>query len=284
MPLTLCVTSRPAGARSLFTAMLLCQGRHRRHVEIRLRLDGWGERGCGRVPHHPRGRRYPRSCEMGVRKRRRPQGRTGVGLTGALDVGGLVVSRNRVIARSGDVDWVDPLVGFRIRQGLAPGQELLLRANVGGFDVGSQFSWNVLGAYSFAFAVRKGVIYSGLLGYRALSVDFEKGSGTSRYEYDVVQHRPVVGLTIGFSRASVLARRGAACKSAAHARSTQCAAVGPEPSASKGSGRTHAWGSAGSWTKMDFALPASAAWQQRHIAVSKSAPTMELVGERRTLR
>jgi hypothetical protein len=120
------------------------------------------------------------------------------GLTAGLDVGGLVVSRNRAIARGGDVDWVDPLVGFRIRHGLAPGQELLLRADVGGFDVGSQFSWNVLGAYSFDFAVRDGVTYSGMLGYRALSVDFEKGSGTSTFKEDVVLHGPVVGLTLRF--------------------------------------------------------------------------------------
>src|SRR5215470_19567233 len=120
------------------------------------------------------------------------------GLTGTLDLNGLVVSRNRALARSGGVDWVDPLVGFRIRQGLAPGQELLLRADVGGFDVGSQFSWNVQAAYSFDFAVRDGVTYSGMLGYRALSVDFEKGSGTSTFKEDVVLHGPVVGLTLRF--------------------------------------------------------------------------------------
>ncbi len=120
------------------------------------------------------------------------------GLTGSLDLNGLVVSRNRAIARSGGVDWVDPLVGFRVRHQLAPGQELVFRADVGGFDAGSQFSWNVLGAYSFTFAVRNGVTYSGLLGYRALSVDYEQGSGVNRYEFDVVQHGPVLGLTIGF--------------------------------------------------------------------------------------
>jgi hypothetical protein len=120
------------------------------------------------------------------------------GLTGTLDLNGLVISRNRVIARAGDVDWVDPLVGFRIRHGVAPGQELIFRADVGGFDVGSQFSWNVLGAYSFTLAVRDGVTYSGLLGYRALSVDYEKGSGANKYQYDVVQHGPVVGLTLRF--------------------------------------------------------------------------------------
>ena len=119
-------------------------------------------------------------------------------LTGTLDLNGVVVSRNRAIARSGDVDWVDPLVGLRVRHQLAPGQELVLRGDVGGFDAGSQFSWNVLGAYSFTFAVRNGITYSGLLGYRALSVDFEEGSGLNKYVYDVVQHGPVVGLTIGF--------------------------------------------------------------------------------------
>jgi hypothetical protein len=40
--------------------------------------------------------------------------------------------------------------------------------------------------------------YSGVIGYRALSVDFEKGSGVSRYEYDVIQHGPLVGLTVSF--------------------------------------------------------------------------------------
>jgi len=56
------------------------------------------------------------------------------------------------------------------KQGIAPGQELVFRADMGGFDAGSQFSWNVLCAYSFTFAVRNGVTYSSLLGYRALSV------------------------------------------------------------------------------------------------------------------
>ena len=40
--------------------------------------------------------------------------------------------------------------------------------------------------------------YSGLLGYRALDVDYKQGSGRNKYEYDVLQHGPVTGLTIGF--------------------------------------------------------------------------------------
>ena len=42
--------------------------------------------------------------------------------------------------RSGSVDWVDPFVGARLRQLLAPGQNLTLRGDVGGFDVGSDFT------------------------------------------------------------------------------------------------------------------------------------------------
>lgn len=119
-------------------------------------------------------------------------------LTGTLDIGDLVVSKGIAIARGGSVDWVDPLVGARIRHRLAAGQELLLRADVGGFGVGSRFSWNALAAYSWEIAVQDGVTYSGLLGYRALDVDYEQGSGRTKYEYDVLQHGPVTGLTIAF--------------------------------------------------------------------------------------
>ena len=58
-------------------------------------------------------------------------------LTGTLDTTGLILHGNRAVARSGEVDWVDPLVGFRVRQMLAPGQELMFRADIGGFDAGS---------------------------------------------------------------------------------------------------------------------------------------------------
>jgi hypothetical protein len=119
-------------------------------------------------------------------------------LTGTLDTSGLSLTGNRAVARAGGVDWIDPLVGLRIRQQLAPGQELLLRGDIGGFDVGSQFTWNVLAAYSWEIGVHYGATYSGVLGYRALGVDYEKGSGATRYEYDVVQHGPIVGLTVRY--------------------------------------------------------------------------------------
>ena len=113
-------------------------------------------------------------------------------------IGDLIRSGNVAIARSGSVDWVDPLVGARLRHRFAPGHELMVRGDVGGFDVGSQFSWNAVAAYSWDFAVRSGITYSGMLGYRALSVDYEEGSGFNKYAYDVLTHGPILGLTIGF--------------------------------------------------------------------------------------
>jgi hypothetical protein len=118
-------------------------------------------------------------------------------LTG-LDTTGLVLAGGRAIARSGSVDWIDPLVGVRLRHQLAPGQELVLRGDIGGFGVGSEFSWNLLGAYSWQIAAPNGVTYAGIVGYRLLSVDYQQGSGVNRYEYDVLQHGPLLGLTVGF--------------------------------------------------------------------------------------
>jgi len=113
--------------------------------------------------------------------------------------GGLINPRPGLfIARTGSVDWVDPVIGGRIRHQVAPGQELVLRADIGGFGAGSEFSWNALAAYSWQIAVCEGVTYSGVLGYRALDVDYEQGSGLNKYEYDVLMHGPLVGLTVGF--------------------------------------------------------------------------------------
>lgn len=101
-------------------------------------------------------------------------------------------------SRSGAVEWVDPLVGIRLRHDLAPGQALFVRGDVGGFGVSSDFSWQALAAYSWDFATRDDVTYSGLVGYRAISVDYSKGSGDRRFEFDAILHGPAVGLSMRF--------------------------------------------------------------------------------------
>ena len=44
-----------------------------------------------------------------------------------------------------------------------------------------------------------GVTYSGMLGYRALSVNYDsEGSGFKKYEFDAVLHGPVLGVSVKF--------------------------------------------------------------------------------------
>ena len=108
------------------------------------------------------------------------------------------MGRNRAIAKSGSVDWTDPFIGARLRLAVAPGHEIIVRGDVGGFDVGSKFSWQAIAGYQFDFAAWSGITFSGLLGYRALYVDYTQGEGRRHYEFDMLQHGPVLGLTMRF--------------------------------------------------------------------------------------
>jgi hypothetical protein len=119
-------------------------------------------------------------------------------VAGAVSVGDLEVAGARAFARSGSVDWLDPLFGARVRYTVAPGHELLLRGDIGGFGVGSSFSWQAIGAYGFELGTYQGVTFSGVIGYRALSVDYAQGEGRRRYEFDMLQHGPVVGISARF--------------------------------------------------------------------------------------
>jgi hypothetical protein len=121
-----------------------------------------------------------------------------INVTGPLGIIDLTQTRNRVIARSGSVDWVDPFIGARLRQQLSPGQDVTLRGDIGGFDVGSQFTWQVLATYNFQLCRTDRYALDGYLGYRALSVDYSQGSGNTRYEYNVLQQGPVIGATLRF--------------------------------------------------------------------------------------
>jgi len=117
-------------------------------------------------------------------------------VTRTLDVGDLEIAGGRAFARSGSVDWLDPVIGARVRYAVAPGHELFLRGDIGGFGVGSDFSWQAIGGYGFDFGNYSGITFSGVIGYRALSVDYAQGEGRRRYEFDMLQHGPILGLSM----------------------------------------------------------------------------------------
>lgn len=115
-----------------------------------------------------------------------------------IDIGDLELAGGRALARSGSVDWFDPVIGARVRYAVAPGHELFLRGDIGGFGIGSDFSWQVVGGYGFDFGTYHGITFSGVIGYRALSVDYAEGEGRRRYEFDMLQHGPMLGISARF--------------------------------------------------------------------------------------
>ena len=106
----------------------------------------------------------------------------------------LSANRSQVFVNSGSIGWVDPLVGFRVRHRLAPGQNLTLEADMGGFGIGSRISAEAQLAYGVEFGNAIGVNWAGVLGYRALYVDYTQGSGSSFFEMNLLQHGPLLGV------------------------------------------------------------------------------------------
>ncbi len=103
-------------------------------------------------------------------------------------------NRSQVFANSGSIGWVDPFIGFRVRHHLAPGQHLALEADLGGFGIGSRISAEAQLAYSMDFGNAIGVNWAGVIGYRALYVDYTQGSGSSFFEMNMLQHGPLLGV------------------------------------------------------------------------------------------
>ena len=91
--------------------------------------------------------------------------------------------------------WVDPIVGVNLGLAISDSVSLRFRGDVGGFGIGSTFTWQ-----AFPFVTwRVADILSLQAGYRVLSVDYEDGAGVQRVHYDVVELGPQLGLTFHFA-------------------------------------------------------------------------------------
>ena len=121
-----------------------------------------------------------------------------VSATGTINVGDLTRNADGTYSASSSVSWVDPLVGVRLRHQFAPGWNFTTSGDVGGFGVGSKFSWQALAVLNYDFSVHKNVTWSGMVGYKALHVDYSRGSGLTHFEYDITMHGPILGVTARF--------------------------------------------------------------------------------------
>lgn len=95
---------------------------------------------------------------------------------------------------SGDGQWVDPLIGGRVRVPLSERLNFALRGDVGGFGAGSKVGWMV--QPTLTWSVNSKVSLLG--GYRHLFVDYETGSGQDFYAFKVHHTGPGFGVDIRF--------------------------------------------------------------------------------------
>jgi hypothetical protein len=94
-------------------------------------------------------------------------------------------------------EWVDPIVGARVGVHFSEHVFLLFAGDVGGFGVGSDFAWSILGLFGYKW--QSGTTeWAILAGYKALGQDYESGSGAQRFRWDTVMHGPVLGFTVRF--------------------------------------------------------------------------------------
>ena len=93
----------------------------------------------------------------------------------------------------GNESWVDPLIGSRIGLDLTDRFALIGEGNLGGFEVGSDFTWNAQAylGYEFSLFGRPTTL---LVGYRALYQDYHHNN----FEWDVTMHGPVIGTAVRF--------------------------------------------------------------------------------------
>lgn len=77
-------------------------------------------------------------------------------------------------------------MGGRLTLPFANRWDFILRAGVGGFDVGSELAWQVVTRVDWSATEH----FIMTFGYRVLDVDYDDGDGSDRFLYDVQSGGP----------------------------------------------------------------------------------------------
>lgn len=98
----------------------------------------------------------------------------------------------RPISRSvsGNQAWLDPLIGIRIGTAVTERISLQAFADIGGFGMGSELTYEFYLGASYAFSPRTRLE----IGYRFLAIDYS----ADRAKVDIQLHGPTLGLAVGF--------------------------------------------------------------------------------------
>lgn len=91
-------------------------------------------------------------------------------------------------------NWTDPIVGARLRYDFNKRWQVLVAGDVGGTNMSSDKSYDAQGyvGYSPQTMLTHSTWY---LGYRLLYQDYEAGSGSNFFSWDMKLHGPVMGVS-----------------------------------------------------------------------------------------
>ncbi len=90
--------------------------------------------------------------------------------------------------------WVDPVVGVLYATPLSDRWSFSGLAQAGGFGVGSDLTISLTASVAYQMTDRTSLS----LGYRYLDFDYEDGTGSGRFKFDMKQHGPAVGFRFSF--------------------------------------------------------------------------------------
>lgn len=96
-------------------------------------------------------------------------------------------------ASSGE-NWVDPVVGALYDVPLSDAWSLMLRGDVGGFGVGSDFAWQAVAIVRWHVSPS----FDLTAAYRYVDMDYENGDGAKKFVYDMSISGPAVGIIFKF--------------------------------------------------------------------------------------
>ena len=89
-----------------------------------------------------------------------------------------------------DVDWWDPVIGVRGKMPLTEKLDASGFTDIGGFGVGSKFTWEIYGGLDYNLSER----LSANAGFRYMSINYEASDADVKLEL----YGPVLGLTLRF--------------------------------------------------------------------------------------
>jgi len=100
------------------------------------------------------------------------------------------VSRSHSASFDHEESWFDPVIGAQVDFSVTEKLGLMARGDIGGFGVGSEFSWGAIGAAKYDFSE----LTSGYAGYRVLDIDYDE----TDFVFDAQMGGPILGMMFRF--------------------------------------------------------------------------------------